>query len=115
MQDKQILGIFPTREADWLQSMLAKEGVQVASVYNKKTCDSGCSSAKEVWVHPDDFAFIQKIILQERLKLLEGLGANISLINEVFDDSREYATCPACGFKFQTNRNQCPDCELSFF
>lgn len=110
-----MLGVFPSREAEWLQSMLAKEGVEVASVYNQITCSSGCSPSKEIWVHPDDLAFIQKIILSQHLKVLEGLGANVSLINEVFDESRQEATCPACGFKFQTRYKQCPDCELSFF
>lgn len=114
MQDKQIFAILPTRDAEWLQARLAKEGIEVASVYNQQTCTSGCSPSKEVWVHPQDVDSIQRIIVGDRLKTLEDLGADVRLLNQVFDDTKTHATCPACGFSFETKNLSCPDCGLSF-
>ena len=114
MQEKQIFAILPARDAEWLQSRLAKEGIEVASVYNQQNCGSGCSLSKEVWAHPQDVGSIQRIILADRIHALADLGADVGLINQVFDHTQPCATCPACGFSFETKHLQCPDCGLSF-
>ena len=114
MEDKQMFAILPARDAEWLQSRLAKEGIEITSVYNHQTCGSGCTPSKEVWVHPDDVGSIQRIMFSDRLKALEDLGADVKLINQIFDDSQTRAVCPACGFNFETKNLQCPDCGLCF-
>lgn len=114
MEEKEIFAILPARDAEWLQSRLAREGIEVASIYNQQTCNSGCAPSKEVWAHPQDVGAIQKIIFGDRLRALEDLGADVSLINQVFDSTQSQATCPACGFVFETKNSECPDCGLRF-
>jgi hypothetical protein len=114
VEEKKMFAVLPARDAEWLQSRLLKEGIEVATIYNQRTCGSGCSPAKELWVHPHDVNQVQKIIISDRMKALEDLGADLTRINQVFDDSKSHATCPACGCSFDTKGLQCPDCGLSF-
>jgi hypothetical protein len=41
-------------------------------------------------------------------------GHDTSLADTVFNPDAGYATCPACGFEFETSTTTCPDCGLCF-
>lgn len=114
MHEKQMLAVLPVHEAEWLQVVLAKEGIDVAATSNNASCRSGCSPTKEVWARPEDVFAIEKIIVNERMQMLADMGANISLMNQIFDPTAALATCPACGFTFETTNSQCSDCGLNF-
>lgn len=114
MQEKQIVAILPVHEAEWLQSKLAREGIDVASTSNNASCRSGCSPTKEVWARTEDVHAIEKIIVNERMQMLADMGANIGLMNQIFDPTAPLATCPACGSTFEPTHYNCSDCGLNF-
>ncbi|MCK9296782.1 MAG: hypothetical protein M0P70_17090 [Desulfobulbaceae bacterium] len=59
---------------------------------------------------PDAFAVVQAHI--ERTTALN--HHDLSTCDAVFNPEARQATCPACGFEFQTNTTVCPDCGLCF-
>lgn len=112
--DKKLLGVIGARDAEILESKLAKHGIQIATIYNHSSCKTGCSPSKEIWAHPEDIATIQKIIHDDHLKTLEEMGADLNQLNQVFDPQNASAICPACGTEFSTRMTECPDCGLAF-
>lgn len=109
---KTLLGQLAARDAEILQARLNKHGIDVVAIFSHSTCKTGCTPSKEIWAHPEDVAAIQTIMMNERLAALKDLGADLNLINEVFDPTKESAICPACGTNFETSRTDCPDCGL---
>ncbi len=112
--EKTLFGIIPAGEADIVAKHLAQEGIDVVAITNHSTCKTGCSPSKEIWVHPDDVATIQRVLHSRHMRTLEGMGADLELINQVFDPGQATAICPACGTEFSTKESQCPECELAF-
>ena len=112
--EKTMVGILPAREAELLRSKLARAGIDVACIYNHSTCTTGCSPSMELWAHPDDVGSIRQFVEDSRAQIMKELGADLSIINEVFDSSKPEATCPACGTLFKTTNVQCPECGLQF-
>ena len=109
---KTLLGQLAARDAEILQSRLSKHGIDVVAIFSHSTCKTGCTPSKEIWAHPEDVQAIQSIMMEERLAALKDLGADLSLLNEVFDPAKESATCPACGTGFHTSLTDCPECGL---
>lgn len=112
--EKIMIGMIGARDAEILESRLAKHGIEVATIFNHTTCKTGCSPSKEIWAHSEDVGAIQQILHQEHIKMLEEMGANPDQINQVFDPTNPLAICPACGTEFATSMQQCPDCGLAF-
>jgi hypothetical protein len=111
---KIMVGTLGAREAEHLRSTMAREGIEVLTVHNKMTCSSGCSTTLEVWVHPEDLGDIQRLMSEARQRDLADLGANPELLEQVFDPEQATAVCPACGTRFDTSADECPDCGLGF-
>lgn len=59
---------------------------------------------------PDAFAVVQAHL--ERTTALN--HHDLSSCDTVFNPEAGHATCPACGFEFQTTTTTCPDCGLCF-
>lgn len=59
---------------------------------------------------PDAFAVVQAHL--ERTTALN--HHDLSSCDTVFNPEAGLATCPACGFEFQTTTTTCPDCGLCF-
>jgi hypothetical protein len=111
---KIMLGQLGASDAERLKTRLAREGIEIATVHNGATCNSGCSVSLEVWAHPDDLPEIDRLMRSDRAKMLGDLGADAALVDSVFDSSAEHATCPACGTQFETRHGECPECGLCF-
>lgn len=111
---KKMIGLLGVRDAELLESRLAKEGIQIATIFNHSTCKTGCSPSKEIWAHAEDVHEIQKILLDEHLKVLTEMGVSLEQINQVFDPANPSAVCPACGTEFSTTNLECPECGLAF-
>lgn len=115
--DKMILiGIIELQEAKRLKSRLAERDVALELVANPETCSSGkCKpTSVEVYVREEDSHVVKTFLTEERNRLLAGLGAGSSSEEEVFDEQKETANCPACGTEFSTKLSECPDCGLGF-
>ena len=84
------------------------------TITNHSTCKTGCSPTKEIWAHPDDVIAIQQALHARHIRTLQDMGADLELINQVFDPGKSTAICPACGTEFSTKESQCPECELAF-
>ena len=112
--EKQLVGLLPARDAELLKSRMEKHGIEIMAITNDASCKSGCTPSKEVWAHPADVQTIHTLILRERMEALADLGADVRLLSEVFDPLQPQATCPACGFKFETALGCCADCGLNF-
>ncbi len=113
-QDKKLLGTMPANEADILRSKLARVGVDIVTIFNHSSCKTGCSPSKEIWANPMDLQFIQEHLQELHIKSLVEMGADLNLVNQVFDTSKATALCPACGTEFSTSVTVCPECELVF-
>ena len=111
---KLLLGKAAIAEAQILKAKLASQGFEIALVHNEASCGKGCAPQVEVWAHPDDAPSIAQFLGEDRLRLLESMGYNAQLANEVFDPSSESAVCPACGTTFATTNSSCTDCGLTF-
>lgn len=109
-----MLGILAVRDAERLRSRMEREGVTVVLAYNHSTCKTGCSPSQEIWAHPDDVETIGAVMQKERMAVLQDLGADPELLEQVFDTSKATATCPACGTEFATTAAECPECGLGF-
>ena len=112
--EKELVGLLPARDAEILKTNMEKHGIEIMAITNNASCKSGCTPSKEVWAHPTDVQTIHTLILRQRLEALADLGADVRLLNEVFDPSQPQATCPACGSKFETSLGSCSDCGLNF-
>lgn len=107
------LAVMDLNEAKTLKERLLKEGIELVLNHDGATCTRGCRVTVEVSVAEKDFQKTKDLMAQEHLKNLEGHDYNFDLLNNVFDPSSEWATCPACGTVFSTGLTICPECELS--
>ncbi len=108
------LGTMPLEEAKTLQQQLATRGVEAHLDHNAHTCTRGCTVTVEVLIPENALPVVQATLKEQYQKLTQGLKVKWELLGEVFDPSREEATCPACGTRFSTKAPQCPDCGLCF-
>lgn len=108
------LGTMPLEEAKTFQRVLATRGVRAELDHNGHTCTRGCTVTVEVLVPENSVAVVQDTMREQYQKLTEGLPVDWSRLNEVYDPQKGEATCPACGTKFSTSSQECPDCGLCF-
>ncbi len=111
-----LLGVIEIVEAKRLRNALADTGVQLELISNPETCKSGggCVATVEVYARTQDVERFKTFLEAERARIMVGLGPNAIHSNEVFDDEKEKAVCPACGTEFSTKATECPDCGLGF-
>lgn len=112
--DVVLLGVMEASEAERLRTNLSAKGVDVVFNHNEQTCTTGCATTVEVHANSRDIPTITQYFQDEKARLLEGHDFDENQVNEIFDPSKEEATCPACGTKFSTTSNECPDCGLVF-
>jgi hypothetical protein len=112
--DKVCMGTLAAGDAERLRTRLAREGIEIRTIHNGASCNSGCSIQLEIWAHPDDLTEIGQLIELDRRRALADLGADLARTDAVFDTSQPTAECPACGTAFSTTAQACPDCGLEF-
>ena len=114
-ENLQLFGVMSVADADRLQGQLRKFGARMEKLFNQATCSSGgCGSSVEVWIYKEDVEQVKQAIVAQQQKNLSGLNFNPDLLTEVYDSSKETATCPACGTNFSTKLSECPECGLCF-
>ena len=108
------LGTMPLEEAKTLQRILASRQVDAQLDHNAHTCTRGCTVTVEMLVPENSIPIVQDVMKEQYQKLTTGLKVDWNLLTEVFDPSKDSATCPACGTQFSTQASECPDCGLCF-
>lgn len=91
---------------------LASLNITAKLDHNEETCTRGCAVTVELLVAQDDIQDWIKYQETMAIKGVESVDYDANLLNSIFDPSKEEADCPACGFKFSTSLNECPDCGL---
>ena len=112
MEELIKIAVMGLNEAKSFQGTLKKSGIETELNHNDRTCTRGCSVTVELMARESDVSRIQAIYQQSFNKLVEGLEFDPNVVNSVFDNSKEEAICPACGFQFSTAKSECPDCGL---
>lgn len=108
------LGTMSLDEAKSLQRVLATKGVEAVMNHDEQTCRRGCAVTVEVLVPENSLPVVQDTLQAQYQNLAKGLSVDWNLLGQVFDPSKEMATCPACGTQFSTQKTECPDCGLCF-
>ena len=106
------LAVMSLIEAKKFQDNLKEDGVEILLNHNEQTCSRGCTVTVEVLGYEKDLEYISKNYNESHQKLLEGHNVDWDIANSIFDENAQYATCPACGFSFDTTSSECPDCGL---
>jgi hypothetical protein len=112
--DKVLLGTAPVVIANRYKDLLAEQSIPLALAYNASTCKTGCSHTMEIWADAKDAEHVVAFIQKDSSRNFAGLEFDPSVVNQVFDTSKDDAQCPACGTVFKTSASECPDCGLGF-
>lgn len=115
MSNEIQLGTMEIKEAQALRDRLKKEGVEVILKGNDNTCRSGnCKVTVDLWAQEQDLGLIREFMSKEFFGHLKGHNINLEALNQVFDPNASEVTCQACGFKFSSDKTECPDCGLVY-
>jgi len=108
------LGVLSYHEAKDVQEQLKRDNIELILNHNETTCKRGCTVTVELHAYEKDIPKVLEVLQKGYQKIYEGLDIDQNLLNQTFDPSQSEATCPACGHKFSTSLNECPDCGLCF-
>lgn len=103
----------PISEAKRLQAVLEGRGVIARLASDPEHCNS-CSPKVALYVRPGDLETFHALLREEHHRSLGDLTHDAKLVDAVFDEEKDEATCPACGTVFSTQLTECPDCGLGF-
>ncbi|OIP46577.1 MAG: hypothetical protein COX17_05710 [Deltaproteobacteria bacterium CG23_combo_of_CG06-09_8_20_14_all_60_8] len=106
----------PLADIKTLQEVLAARRIGFQVSGDENSCaKKGCSPAMlYLQVRRQEAAEAMQL-LDAAYRKATGLdGSALEHTDAVFDQSRQEATCPACGHCFSTNLTTCPDCGLCF-
>lgn len=112
--EKVFFGKASIQKCELMRQYLFGHGIEIATIHNKTTCSSGCSTELEIWVHAADTAQIDALLKDLYQKEMRDCGYDTELLNAVFDPNASEATCPACATVFSTTHTECPECGLAF-
>ncbi len=97
-----------------LQELLEAERIGTKVTGDDQSCGKGCCpSTFYLQVRRED-AEDAAATLANEFRRATALDGHSHQIDGVFNADAGQATCPACGFTFQTFTNTCPDCGLCF-
>ena len=109
------IGAANIHEAERTKNRLGALGIVVELAVSPGDCSGGtCGIRAEIWARPDDLPAIQKHFAEERQRQCAGLDFDPEVVSQVFDTGAAEATCPACGERFATTNQECPECGLVF-
>jgi hypothetical protein len=97
-----------------IELALANQGVTIEINVQPETCGKGCTPMADVFADEADIPKVRDFFAAERKRTHGDIDSAADQLNQVFDTSKEDATCPACGTQFKTSAKECPDCGLVF-
>lgn len=98
-----------------LAELFAADNIGAAIVGDEGGCNKGCcGTTMSLQVRREDAQAAYQLI-QDDFQQATGLADHDTRhCHGVFDQDAGQATCPACGFEFETSTTTCPDCGLCF-
>ena len=108
------IGVMGLNDAKVFQKKLQEVGVELVLNHNEASCTRGCAVTVDLLAKEADIPKVQELYAREFQKSLEGHDINLEQLAAVFDPSAKTVQCPACGFEFEPQNNECPDCGLMF-
>ncbi|MEN8258604.1 MAG: hypothetical protein ABFS09_12150 [Thermodesulfobacteriota bacterium] len=105
----------PLADLKKLEKAFARENIGMMIVGDEGGCNKGCCpSTFFLQVRRED-AQAAHALIQEDFRQLTGIDDHDTRHSDaVFNQEDGQATCPACGFEFETSTTTCPDCGLCF-
>jgi len=99
-----------------LQSMLKSEGFPSIIAGDSNSCGKGCCGGGEVrlQIKAEDARGVMEVMAREHVHSTGLMDHDTSYVDSVYNTESVLATCPACGCKFATDTNTCPECGLCF-
>ncbi len=98
-----------------LAELFAAENIGMAIVSDAGGCNKGCcGSSLSLQVRREDAQAAYELIQQDFQQITCLADHDTSHCHGVFDQDAGVASCPACGFEFETSTTTCPDCGLCF-
>ncbi len=105
----------PLTDMRHLEELLKAERIGTMLVGDERNCGKGCCPSNFfLQVRREDAADAFAVIQAEHQRMTALADHGADLVDGVFNADAGQATCPACGFSFQTSTNTCPDCGLCF-
>ena len=97
------------------ESLLQRENIGAMIVDKSKGCGKGCcGTTLDLMVRKEDASDAYHLVQASLDKTRALDDHDLSGCDAVVDMDAGEATCPACGFTFQTSTTTCPDCGLCF-
>lgn len=98
-----------------LQSMLKSEGFPSIIAGDSSSCGKGCCGSEvRLQIREADAQGVMEVMAREHVHSTGLMDHDTSYVDAVYNTDSVLATCPACGCKFATDNNTCPDCGLCF-
>ncbi len=116
--DDQLVNIQggPLNDMRQLEELLNAERIGTVVAGDERNCGQGCCPSNFfLQVRQEDAPDAHAIIAEEHQRLTALADHGGEHMDEVYNPDSGQATCPACGFTFQTfTTTSCPDCGLNF-
>ncbi|MDD2463296.1 MAG: hypothetical protein PHI97_04810 [Desulfobulbus sp.] len=104
----------PMLQIKELQQYLKKRGV-AAQIFKDDGAGCGCRGPEVILqVREQELQQVMAVLAEEYCQTTGLADHDTQFAGSVFDDQAEDALCPACGHRFSTQENTCPDCGLCF-
>lgn len=107
----------PVMQMQMVQAVLKRAGIpSLAAGDSGSSCASGgCGGPNLViQVRASDLEDVQAVLAEDYIRSTGLHDHELSAADAVFDIEADFALCPACGCRFSTTQNSCPDCGLCF-
>jgi uncharacterized protein (UPF0212 family) len=107
----------PVVQMQMVQAVLKKANIpSLAAGDSGASCASGGCSGPNllIQVRRSDLEDARTVLTENYIRSTGLHDHDLSAVDAVFDAEAEYALCPACGCRFSTTQNSCPDCGLCF-
>lgn len=105
----------PLGDMRHLEDLLKTERIGTMIIGDERNCGKGCCPSNFfLQVRKEDAPDAYAIIQAEHQRMTAMNDHDDEHIDNIFNADAGQATCPACGFSFQTSTSTCPDCGLCF-
>lgn len=104
------------QELRYLEKIFKEENIGMLVMSDQPAgCQKGCCPTDYyLQVRQEDVMAAVTIIRAEFHRSTALDSHELDHSDQVFNSDASHATCPACGFEFETSTNICPDCGLCF-
>lgn len=105
----------PLADLKKMEAAFARENIGMMIVGDGGGCNKGCCPTNfSLQVRREDAEAAYALVQEDFRQVTAIDDHDTSTSHAVFNQEASHATCPACGFEFETTTTTCPDCGLCF-